>query len=74
MITLEAARNVLEGLRVIQYGVYEYDDFIKILKKRIMRYTGNSTVMFLNEKNLVIELGRLGVLQDLNTLNKKTAK
>lgn len=71
MITSEGAKNILEGLRMIQYGLYDYNEFLKILKKRIMRYTGDNSVMFLNEKNLVLELGRLGVLQDLNNLNKK---
>jgi hypothetical protein len=70
MISQENAKNVLEGLRMIQYTVTEYPEFLKILKKRIMRYTGNSEVMFYNEKKLVLELGRLGVLQDLNGLTK----
>lgn len=74
MITQKNAKNVLEGLRQIQYTVKPYDEFIKILKKRIMRYTGNTEVMFMKEKDLVLELGRLGVLQTLNNLEIKGAR
>jgi len=70
MISQENAVAVLEGLRIIQYTVCPYAEFIKILKKRISRYTGKTEVMFYNERKLVIEMGRLGVLQELNGLNK----
>jgi hypothetical protein len=69
MISQEAAKNVLEGLRTIQYTIYTYEEFIRVLKRRIKRYTGKAEVMFYNEKLLVLELGRLGVLQDLSGLN-----
>ncbi|QFG05353.1 hypothetical protein 055SW001_41 [Bacillus phage 055SW001] len=70
MITPETAKNVLEGLRMIQFTQYSYDDFLKVLKKRIMRYTGNTECMFMNERELVLELGRLGVLQDMNGIGR----
>lgn len=70
MISQENAVSVLEGLRVIQYSIYEYQEFLKILKKRIMRYTGKTEVMFYSERKLVIELGRLGVLQELNKVKE----
>lgn len=71
MISQEAAKNVLEGLRMIQYTIYTYDEFIKVLKRRIRRFTGKTEVMFYTEKQIVIELGRLGVLQELNGLNSQ---
>lgn len=71
MITLENARNVLEGLRTIQYTIYNYDEFIKILKKRLWKFTGKTEALFFNEKEIVLEMGRLGVLQDLSGLNNR---
>jgi hypothetical protein len=73
MITLEAAKNVLEGLRMIQYTIYERDEFLKVLKRRLKRFTGKTEVMFYNERQIVLELGRLGVLQELNGLNESAA-
>jgi hypothetical protein len=66
MITQKDAKNVIEGLRLIQYSVYSYDEFIKVLKRRLKRFTGNTEVMFFNEKQIVLELGRLGVLQEIS--------
>lgn len=73
MISQEHAKLVLEGLRAVQYSLYPYDEFIRIMKKRIMRYTGNTKVMFFNERKLVIELGTLGVLQQMNATEKEKA-
>jgi hypothetical protein len=74
MISQENAKLVLEGLRAIQYGTYTYTEFIKVLKKRIKRFTGRTEVMFLNERELVLELGRLGVLQAWHTLEQAGSK
>jgi hypothetical protein len=71
MITIEAAKGVIEGLRLIQYTEMDYNEFLKVLKRRLWIYTGRAEIMFFNEKKVVLELGRLGVLQDLNGLNKR---
>lgn len=70
MITLETAKNVIEGLRVIQYNQYDYETFFKVLKRRLRLYTGKTEVMFYDEKQVVVEMGRLGVLQSLNGLDE----
>lgn len=64
MISQENAKNVLEGLRTVQYAVYTYEEFIKVLKRRLKRYTGKTEAMFYDEKQIVLELGRLGALQE----------
>jgi hypothetical protein len=68
MISQEAAKNVLEGLRTVQYAIYNYEEFIKVLKRRLKRFTGKNEVMFYNERQIVLELGRLGALQEWNGL------
>lgn len=70
MISLKAAKSVLEGLRMIQYSVYTQEEFLKVMKKRMVRYTGRTEIMFYDERQVVLELGNLGVLQDLNGLNE----
>lgn len=74
MISQQNAKMVLEGLRTIQYTIYTYEEFIKVLKNRIRKYTGKTEVMFFNEREIVLEMGRLGVLQDLSGLNRAGSK
>ena len=74
MITLENAKNVLEGLRTVQYTLYSYDEFLKVLKRRLKRYTGKTEAMFYNELQIVLELGRLGALQEWSGLKQAGSK
>lgn len=53
------ARVYLDKLRAEQYAEYTHDEFVKVLKNRIRRWTGDSRVMFANEERLVEELKRL---------------
>ena len=74
MITLDNAKNVLEGLRTVQYTLYSYDEFLKVLKRHLKRYTGKTEAMFYNELQIVLELGRLGALQEWSGLKQAGSK
>ena len=56
---MDDARAYLDKLRVEQYVEYSHDEFVKVLKNRIRRWTGDSSIMFANEERLVEELKRL---------------
>lgn len=53
------AREYLDKLRAEQYAEYSHDEFVKVLKNRIRRWTGDSSIMFASEERLVEELRRL---------------
>lgn len=53
------AREYLEKLRSEQYAEYSHGEFVKTLKNRIRRWTGDSSIMFASEERLVEELRRL---------------
>lgn len=50
------ARAYLDKLRAEQYADYTHEEFVKVLKNRIRRWTGDSSIMFSNEERLVEEL------------------
>jgi hypothetical protein len=47
-------RQVIEMLREDPWNnQYDYEEFVKVLKTRLKRYTGKEEVMFYNEEKIV---------------------
>jgi hypothetical protein len=47
-------RQVIENLREDPWNSqYDYDEFVKVLKTRLHRFTGKDEVMFYNEEKIV---------------------
>lgn len=55
---------LIERLRQMQYVAYTYEEFVRVLKKRLRIFTGREEIAFYNENQIADLVRELRIMDD----------
>jgi metal-dependent amidase/aminoacylase/carboxypeptidase family protein len=61
---MKTDNEIIEELRSRQMREHTYEEFLKVIRRRIHRWTGYSGARFFTEAQIVQALKRMGIVDD----------